>query len=61
MARYTVGHGYTASRDGKQLGPWAAGDEVELDDAEAAWVERDSPGALAAIVVKAPRAVKRGG
>lgn len=60
MARYTVGHSYAASRDGKQLGPWVAGDEVELDDAEAAWVERDSPGALVAIA-KPARAVKRGG
>lgn len=46
MIRYTLAHGYTAIRDGRRLGPWAAGEVVELDPADAEWIERDSPGAL---------------
>ncbi len=46
MARYQVNHSYSAYRDGTSLGPWVEGDVVELDDGDAEWVERDSPGAL---------------
>jgi hypothetical protein len=46
MPRYVAGHAYTARRDGHTFGPWAAGDVVELDQADADWVNRDSPGAL---------------
>lgn len=46
MRPYVVAHPYTARRDGVTFGPWAAGDQVELADGDAAWVERDSPGAL---------------
>lgn len=47
MPRYTVQHKYRAVRDGQVLGPWRAGDEVELAEADAAWLEQDSPGLLA--------------
>jgi hypothetical protein len=48
MPRYTVAHSYAAHRDGRTFGPWAPGEQVELDEADAAWVERDSPGVFAA-------------
>lgn len=44
--RYRVQHNYGAYSDGKQFGPWQAGAEIELDDVDAEWVLRDSPGAL---------------
>lgn len=46
MPRYTISHAYRSARDGVTFGPWVEGDEVELEEADAAWVERDSPGAL---------------
>lgn len=46
MARYKLNHSYRSFRDGVQYGPWTAGDEVELTDADAEWLERDSPGVL---------------
>jgi len=48
---YEVGHRYTASRDGKTFGPWEQGDVVALDQPDAEWVERDSPGTLLTIEV----------
>jgi hypothetical protein len=45
--RYTIQHGYKAYRDGRQFGPWQAGDVVELAAEDAAWIERDSPGVFA--------------
>lgn len=48
MARFVVAHAYSARRDGRLFGPWEPGTEVELDEADAAWVERDSPGVFAA-------------
>lgn len=53
MPRYLVTHAYQTDR----LGPWVAGDEVELDDAIAAHVERDSPGTLQSATGQAERAV----
>lgn len=47
MNRYTVNHSYRSRRDGQDFGPWSKGDEVELSDGDAEWVERDSPGTLA--------------
>ncbi len=52
MARYTVKHNYSSYRDGRQFGPWEAGTEIELDDPDAQWVLRDSPGALAEVKPK---------
>lgn len=49
MGVYKLGHDYEAYRDGQRFGPWTAGGLVELDDADAEWVERDSPGALSAV------------
>lgn len=45
-ARYRVTQHYMAYSDGQQWGPWSPGDEVELDDDRAAWVNRDAPGTL---------------
>ncbi|WP_330438814.1 hypothetical protein OHB44_27985 [Micromonospora sp. NBC_00821] len=47
--RYKVNHSYSAFRDGQRFGPWVADEVVELDPADAGWVERDSPGALAEV------------
>lgn len=47
MSAYELQHAYAASRDGKKFGPWAAGEVVDLEPADAEWIERDSPGALA--------------
>lgn len=55
MPRYTVAHAYTAVRDGQRLGPWQPGDQVELSDHDAQWVNRDSPGALAELAPKQER------
>lgn len=44
--RYTVLHSYAATRDGKRFGPWVAGDVIELDQPDAEWILRDSPGSL---------------
>lgn len=46
MPRYEVRHAYRSARDGRQFGPWVAGDVVELDAADAEWLLRDSPGCL---------------
>ena len=46
MARYTIAHAYRSSRDGVAFGPWEAGETVDLEDADAEWLERDSPGVL---------------
>lgn len=42
--QYTVQHTYRSA--GVRLGPWKAGDVVELDVETADWVNRDSPGCL---------------
>jgi hypothetical protein len=47
MPRLTVQHSYASSRDGRKFGPWAAGETVDLDPDDVAWVERDSPGVFA--------------
>ncbi|UJW32394.1 hypothetical protein L3Q67_00990 [Saccharothrix sp. AJ9571] len=49
MPRYRVKHRYHARRDGKAFGPWEPKDDVELDQADAEWVNRDSPGTLSAV------------
>lgn len=46
MAEYVVGHAYAAFTDGRQLGPWVAGDVVDVSDQDATFVVADSPGAL---------------
>jgi hypothetical protein len=47
MAKYTVVHAYSARRDGLQFGPWQPDDVVDLEQADAEWILRDSPGSLA--------------
>lgn len=46
--RYEVQHAYRSFRDGVQFGPWQSGETVELSEADAEWVCRDSPGCLLA-------------
>lgn len=46
MPRHHVHQRYQSYRDGVQYGPWPAGQVVDLDDEQAAWVNRDSPGTL---------------
>lgn len=53
MPRYVVQQRYHSSADGQQWGPWEPGDEVELDEARAQWVERDSTGTLKPVTTKA--------
>ena len=49
MSAYKLNHGYTSRRDGQTFGPWEKGEVVELDQADAEWIERDSPGALSPV------------
>lgn len=53
MAEYKVNQSYRARRDGQEFGPYDAGTTVELDDHDAAWVERDSPGTLTPLDIAA--------
>lgn len=55
MSKYKVNHPYTAARDGKRFGPWDAGDEVDIEAADAEWVNRDSPGTLVIPEAKATK------
>lgn len=48
MPRYEVQRPYSSRRDGKQYGPWVEGDVPDLTDEEVEWLNRDSPGVLAA-------------
>lgn len=54
MPTYTLNHAYEAYRDGTRFGPWQAGDVVNLDLADAEWVERDSAGALSVVAYQGP-------
>lgn len=47
MPRYIVQHRYASMRDGDRWGPWDAGQPIDLSEADAAWVNTDSPGCLA--------------
>ena len=59
MPQYVIGHAYKAMRDGQALGPWRSGECVELSEADAAWLNIDSPGVVVAVVVEiAPPAVE---
>lgn len=51
MPKYLVNHAYASRSDGVQYGPWSPGDSVELLEAVAEWVNRDSPGTLSALPV----------
>lgn len=39
-------HPYSAVTAAGTFGPWQPGEEVNLDEADAEWVIRDSPGVL---------------
>lgn len=58
MPDYIVSHRYTARRDGQTFGPWEKGDAVQLEQADADWVNRDSEGCLAEAKPKAVKADK---
>lgn len=45
MPRYAVLQNYGSGT----YGPWEIGTQVELDEGEAVWVNRDSPGTLARV------------
>ena len=58
MPRYTVKHNYAAERAGAsldQFGPWVKGDEVEVDEADAEWVNADSAGTLVPVTAKSSK------
>ncbi|HEU4542205.1 MAG TPA: hypothetical protein VFR23_13840 [Jiangellaceae bacterium] len=42
MARYEVQHSYRSN----DYGPFEKGTQIELDPAEAEWINKDSPGTL---------------
>ena len=54
--RYLVEHDYRAYSDGQWVGPWRAGDVVQIDAGVAAWVNRDSPGTLVPVDSPTPQA-----
>lgn len=53
MGAYAVNHRYSAARDGRTFGPFEPGTVVELDEADADWVNRDSPGCLTGVAATA--------
>lgn len=55
MPAYTVNHGYRSYRDGIQYGPYEAGTVIELTEADAEWLNRDSPGALTPVTAEPER------
>lgn len=59
MATYSVNHNYSALRDGVRFGPYEAGTTVELETADAEWVNRDSPGTLSRAKAKAEDKVEQ--
>ncbi len=46
MPFYEVKHRYGSFRDGQRFGPWEGGETVDLEEADAEWVNRDSEGCL---------------
>ena len=54
MSEYQVNHRYGATRDGIKFGPYEPGHTVELSEADAEWVNRDSPGTLTAVTEESP-------
>lgn len=55
MARYEVQHSYRSN----DYGPYERGTQVEMDPAEADWINRDSPGTLREIDPEAQAKAKR--
>jgi hypothetical protein len=55
MARYEVAHNYRSN----DYGPFEKGTQIELDPAEATWINRDSPGTLVEVDPDEQARVKR--
>lgn len=56
MPRYRFNHRYLSQRDGVQWGPFDAGQEIDLREEDADWLDRDSPGCLSPVVDAPPAA-----
>lgn len=54
MPRYTVQHRYQSNRDGTLWGPYEVGQEIDLREDDAAWLNTDSPGLLVLYVEPTP-------
>jgi hypothetical protein len=54
MAKYKVARVYASSRDGIHYGPYTPGEEVELDQETAEWMNRDSPELLTPVEREMP-------
>ena len=59
MAKHRVTQVYAAFRDGVHYGPWTPGEEVELTDELAEWVNRDAPGTLIPVQSEPEKPVER--
>lgn len=59
MPTYRVNHSYSALRDGVRFGPYEQGTTVQLEEADAEWINRDSPGTLSAAKAKAEEKVEQ--
>lgn len=59
MAAYKVNHRYSAFRDGARFGPYEPGTVVDLEESDAEWVNRDSPGTLSPAKAKAEEKVEQ--
>jgi hypothetical protein len=46
MPLFKVESSYSSYHDGRQFGPYEPGEVVELEQADAEWVNRDAPGTL---------------
>lgn len=55
MARYEVQHAYRSN----DYGPFEKGTQIELDPAEAGWINKDSPGTLAEVDPEVQAKAKR--
>jgi hypothetical protein len=49
MGLYRVNHNYAAASGEKTFGPWDEGVDIEVDDADATWINTDSPDTLTAL------------
>lgn len=55
MLKFTVQHRYFSVDNGQPIGPYLKGDEVELEQGRAEWINRDSPGCLKEVEEKPRR------
>ena len=59
MAAYKVQRRYSSRRDELVFGPWEEGQTVDLAEADADWVNRDSAGCLEALTPDEPKKAER--